>query len=325
MSNKRFLVLTVGPLILIFLSYWVTFELPRTSSASTIADSNGAAPLPTVAAPSSLLPRFAQLQKTCQQAAGSIARRLGDGHHAIAKAPFVIAGDMPESDLREFYQITIRPIHHALHGSYFETPPDQPVTLVLLRSADQYRRVAQLLDGYDALRYHGYYRREERRIVLDLSSGNGTLAHELTHALMAFDFPAAPEWFDEGLASLHEEAEFAKEGTHLLGRHNWRFHALKQAAQTGQFKSLRQIITTERFRQDGEGLHYAFVRYFCLYLQHRGLLQSFYHQFRGASETDAQGEATLCRLFGYETLEEIDDDFRFWLKSEFRKFDRANR
>ena len=47
------------------------------------------------------------------------------------------------------------------------------------------------------------------------------VAHELTHALGHFDFPEMPEWFDEGLASLHEDARFSDD--HLDdGVPNWR-------------------------------------------------------------------------------------------------------
>jgi len=38
-----------------------------------------------------------------------------------------------------------------------------------------------------------------------VSLGAGTLVHEMVHAFMAANFPAAPIWFNEGLASLFEQ------------------------------------------------------------------------------------------------------------------------
>ncbi len=324
MSTKRFLLLTIGPVILILFSYWVTFEYPGISEASTTARSPTVSRFPV----NRISPKAADnpdLDESCRTQAEALIRRLGEGHHAIVEAPFIIAGDLSEAELRKISRSTIQPILYALQRSYFWTAPDQPISLVMLQSVDSYRQVARKLDGYDALRYHGYFRREERRIVLDLSSGNGTLAHELTHALVAFDFPTAPEWFDEGLASLHEQGEFTEDGGTLIGSHNWRLLALKQALKNGQLKPLEELIGSEEFRQEGEGLQYAQVRYLCLYLQQRGLLKNFYHQFRDAAEADPHGVHTLHRLLEVETLSQFDEDFQYWLRAEIRRLAKAQR
>ena len=41
---------------------------------------------------------------------------------------------------------------------------------------------------------------------MNIGTGGGTLVHELTHSLIAFDFPHVPDWFNEGLASLPSDA-----------------------------------------------------------------------------------------------------------------------
>ncbi len=48
---------------------------------------------------------------------------------------------------------------------------------------------------------YGYYKPDKRVLVMNIGTGGGTLVHELTHALAAFDFPGQPDWFNEGLAS----------------------------------------------------------------------------------------------------------------------------
>jgi hypothetical protein len=318
-STNRFLVLVIGPVILIAGCYWVTFEFPRDArevmAATTMVDPS---PAHFNLGPSS----NPDLEEDCNKTAAALILRMGEQYRVVVESPFVIAGDMPEADLRQHFATTISPILHALQSSYFETAPNQPITVVMLTTVRNYRRTARELDDYNATHYHGYFRRDKRRIVLDLSSGNGTLAHELTHALFAFDFPAGPEWFDEGLASLHEQGEFSEDGKTLLGHHNWRLQSLKQAMLMRQLKPIEELIGARTFRQEGEGLQYAHVRYFCLYLQRRGLLKEYYRQFRAAVSNDPDGLATLQKVLGVDSMDEIDADFHIWLRNEFHAIDR---
>ncbi len=319
-STQRFLVLTLGPVALIAVSYWVTFETPHGPREVMAASTPIEWPAPQLRPATG---KNGELQDACEKTAVAFLMRMGEEYRVAVESPFVIAGDIPEADLRRHYTSTIEPIVQALRSSYFETPPDQPITLVLLSTVRNFRDTAREMDNYDAVQYHGYFRRDERRIVLDISSGNGTLAHELTHALLAFDFPKAPEWFDEGLASLHEQGVFSDDGRTLVGHHNWRLHSLKQAVLSGQLKPIVELIRSPSFRKEGEGLHYAQVRYLCLYLQRRGLLKEYYRRFRGNVQNDPDGLATLQAVLGVTSPNQIDDDFRIWLRNEFRTLART--
>jgi len=62
---------------------------------------------------------------------------------------------------------------------------------------------------------------------MNIATGGGTLVHEMTHALMAPDFPQAPIWISEGLASLYEQCRVEKQS--LKGDPNWRLPELKRA------------------------------------------------------------------------------------------------
>lgn len=323
MSTYRFLVLVIGPVVLIAGSYWVTFEFPHDAREVMAATAIDPAP-PQFDLGQSDHPAadHPALVEACNKAAAALILRLGEQYRVAVESPFVIAGDMPEADLRRHYETTIKPIVHALQSSYFETSPNQPITIVMLTTVRNYRQAARELDDYDATHYHGYFRRDQRRMMLDLSSGNGTLAHELTHALFGFDFPTGPEWFDEGLASLHEQGEFSEDGRTLLGHHNWRLNSLKQALLSGQLKPIEELIRARSFRQEGEGLQYAHVRYLCLYLQQRGVLKEYYRQFRTAVGNDPNGMATLQKVLGVGSMDEIDADFRIWLRNEFHSISR---
>jgi hypothetical protein len=148
-----------------------------------------------------------------------------------------------------------------------------------------------------------------------LETGRGTLAHELAHLLALFDFPNMPEWFDEGLAALHEEAEFADDGLTIIGRSNWRSRLLRGALERDAIPRLEDVIRNPAFRGEGEGLNYAVVRAFCHYLQHRQMLSNFYRKFRDGVDNDPNGLATLCELLGVRSIAEIEREFRDWVAS----------
>jgi hypothetical protein len=209
---------------------------------------------------------------------------------------------------------TLRPTVRALQIQYFDRDPETPIAIVVLASDESYRATLQNFGHARQAEYSGLYAREERMIVLNLSTGVGTLAHELTHALAHADFPQLPEWFDEGLASLHEESEFSSDQQTLLGRDNWRRRFLQEAEERDCWKSLPQLFERPFARRNVAALDYALARYLCLYLQERGLLTVFYRKVRSGVAQDPTGIIALQRLFPEQSLAEIEADFREWLR-----------
>jgi len=239
-------------------------------------------------------------------------RKLGTQFASIVHTPFVIVGDFDAPRLERIYRETIVPSKRALAIAFFDRPPDKPVTIVLLSGDEAYERGVSALEGRRRAAYAGFYERKERRLVINLDTGEGTLAHELTHALAHFDFPEMPEWFDEGLASLFEESRFSEDRLHITGRGNWRSRDLLPALKDGSLRPLESLIGEARVRNDRQALDYAHARYFCLYLQQRGLLEPFYRKFRLAVGSDPTGLHTLQSLFGVNDLSSVDDEFRTW-------------
>ena len=66
---------------------------------------------------------------------------------------------------------------------------------------------------------------------MNIGTGGGTLVHEVVHPFIAASFPAAPAWFNEGLASLYEAVR-EKDGQ-FWGLPNWRLDGLKRAIRAG--------------------------------------------------------------------------------------------
>jgi hypothetical protein len=237
---------------------------------------------------------------------------LGPRAAVVVHPPYVLAGDVSTADLDRCYQQTILPTALALSTSYFDRAPDAPITILMFASADSYREHARRLDGRDASNYHGYFEQSKRRVMLNLATGDGTLAHELTHARAQFDFPDMPEWFDEGLASLHEESRFADGGRRLVGLSNWRLYYLMQALRGDTLPTLDELLAARDVRPAQQAIDYAYARYVCLYLQEHGLLEPFYRKFRATSATDPTGAMALCELLRVDSLSEADGPFRTW-------------
>jgi hypothetical protein len=309
----RLLTLILGPIAILGAAFFASrpdiAQIAPTAPPGDVSENPRPARAPRVEPAD---PLQSPLVAACQRAREETIRKLGTQFTSIVRTPFVIVGDSEASRLEQIYRETIVPAKRALAIAFFDRPPDKPVTIVLLSGDQAYERGVFALEGRRRAAYAGFYERKERRLVINLDTGEGTLAHELTHALAHFDFPEMPEWFDEGLASLFEEARFSEDRLHITGRGNWRSRDLLPALRDGTLRPLESLIGEARVRNDRQALDYAHARYFCLYLQQRGLLEPFYRKFRLAISGDPTGLRTLQSLFGVSDLSSVDAEFRAW-------------
>lgn len=259
----------------------------------------------------------AHLQAECEAEAARVRTRISIPTNVLVKAPYVLIGDYETDTLDALYRKAIQPTEYALNVSYFDLQPDRPITIIAVSSQERYEQVAWDLDQRKTGSYYGYFQSGEMRIVLNLTTGSGTLGHELTHALARVDFPEMPEWFDEGLASLHEQCEFSEAGNQLIGVANWRGQLLLSALDRNQLPELKSLVQQTRIKTDREALTYAYSRYFCMYLQEQRLLSPFYRKLRTNTRFDETGQRTLEQLLNVSDLSEADAGFRQWL-SGFR-------
>lgn len=301
MSVFRWLTLSLGPLVLVGLSYALT--RPTTGAASTAA---ARLRLPPVSAPTADLPA------RCEAAALYYRTQLPENWSWLVYPPFVLGSDLETAQLELLYRETVAPTARALSIGYFDHSPSEPIIVLICSSAEVYRRCIGLLGEGKRAEYAGIYVREARRLVLNLSTGEGTLAHELTHALAHVDFPNMPEWFDEGLASLHEESQFSDDGLRLLGAPNWRGELLKQALASQRLPSLA-VLLTQAFGRLTPALDYAQARYLCLFLQEKQLLGAYYRKCRANISIDPTGGWSLLQILGYERIEDVDAEYQSWL------------
>jgi len=254
------------------------------------------------------------LREPCQNAAALLKHALGPECRLIVRPPFIIAGDLEPAELDRWNRETIAPAARAMAHCYFRSTPDEPITVLLFRGEESYNHYAHKLFGESGISIYGYYKPRRRTLLMNIGTGGGTLVHELTHALIDFDFPQAPDWFNEGLASLHEQCRFREDssGPWIEGLENWRLAGLQKSIRSGNLQRLSSMIERPDFHGRMEGVNYAQARYLCLYLQCRGLLRPFYTAFRKNQATDPSGLKTLAALFPAETWQNIDKEFQAW-------------
>ena len=307
MTRARLFTLVLGPVVIVGGLYWLTMPdfKERAFAAAGIWPSR--APAPSAAA------THESLEAACRALAAELAARLGAECRVIVRAPFVLGGDLTEHQLDERYREVIVPTSRGLATCYFDVKPYEPVTILMFATDASYQRHARMLDGNPRAVYSGYYQRAERRVVLNASTGGGTLAHELTHALAHFDFPDMPEWFDEGLSSVYEESVFSRDGLQIRGLSNWRLNHLLPAIRQDRLPDLEAMMASRTVRDGDQAVEYAHARYFCLYLQERQLLSHFYRKYRASAERDPAGIESLKEILQVDSLRDVDQDFRRWV------------
>lgn len=257
------------------------------------------------------------LEAKCLDTAARLRKKIGDDGQVIVRPPFVIAGDMGERELDSWYTRTIEPAAEGMANTYFTVAPTQPITVLLFPHEDSYNANTKKLFGDNGISVYGYYKPQNRTLVMNIGTGGGTLVHELTHALIDFDFPDVPDWFNEGLASLHEQCRFRQsdDGPWVEGLENWRLPGLQKTILAKRVRPLKTMIEANDFRGELEGTNYAQARYLCLYIQREGKLAAFYQHFRKNQKEDPLGVASLKEVLEFDSWQRFDRDFQKWVLS----------
>ena len=273
--------------------------LPAVLLTAALAATCGAAMLPartTAGTNAALAAHLAQLQP-----------RVPPGFTVIVQPPFVVLGDEAAERVRRHARDTVQWAVDKIKRDYFTRDPDEIIDIWLFRDRDSYTNFAWRLFGDRPDTPFGYYSSEHQALIMNISTGGGTLVHEIVHPFMRANFPQCPAWFNEGLASLYEQS--AERDGHIRGLVNWRLPGLRDAIRAGKVMPFRQLtaMTDDAFyNRDSGGSyseHYAQARYLCYYLQEQGLLVKFYKQFQAGVQHDPTGYQTLQRVLGAKDMD----------------------
>jgi hypothetical protein len=229
----------------------------------------------------------------------ALRRKLPEGFSLVIEPPFVVVGNEPAPVVREHAESTVRWAVARLKQDFFTDDPKDILDVWLFGDAESYRSQAIRLFGAAPHTPYGYYSAEHHALVMNISTGGGTLVHEIVHPFMEANFPDCPAWFNEGLGSLFEQS--ASRDGHIVGLPNWRLAGLKRAIRAHalpSFATLTATSSTQFYDEDVSGTNYAQARYLAYYLQEQGLLAAFYQRFRANAAHDPTGYQTLRTVLG---------------------------
>jgi hypothetical protein len=214
----------------------------------------------------------------------------------IVQRPFVVVGDEAPEVVKEHSERTVKWAVDKLKQDYFTKDPKEILDIWLFKDSESYERNALMLFGSKPTTPYGYYSSAHKALVMNISTGGGTLVHEIVHPFIEANFPACPAWFNEGLGSLYEQC--GEVDGHIQGYTNWRLPGLQNAIKAGTVPSFKKLLgkSNTEFYDDDRGTHYAQARYLCYYLQQKGLLIKFYRQFSAGQRNDPTGYKTLQRV-----------------------------
>ncbi len=221
-----------------------------------------------------------------------------EGFSIVVQKPFVVIGDEPLEIVKQRARQTVQWAVDHLKQEYFADDPTEILDVWLFRDADSYMTHTSQLTRRKPTTPYGFYSSADKALFMNIATGGGTLVHEIVHPFMSANFPDCPSWFNEGLASLYEQA--GERNGRIIGQTNWRLHGLQSAIRKNEVPSFESLCstTTHEFYERDKGTNYSQARYLCYYLQERGLLQRYYRAFRKNSAEDPTGFKTLRTVLG---------------------------
>jgi hypothetical protein len=201
----------------------------------------------------------------------------------------------------------------ALYNNRLKKKPSFVIPVYLFGDSASYEAYCRQRWDHKCLSGYGSYHPDERFSVMNAGLGLGTLTHEMVHPLIEADFPDAPTWIDEGIASLFEAPLLPRTGE-IHGARNWRLPKLVKA-----LRANRDAATLDRlfgmsnatFRNDDESLHYAMARYTCQWLDETGKLWPFYQRWRDSFASDPDGRKAFVSVVGRSPREVVDEWVRW--------------
>jgi hypothetical protein len=233
--------------------------------------------------------------------------------HIVIQKPFVVIGDESSGVVEERSKRSIKWSIDKLKAVYFRKDPERILDIWLFKDRESYLKNAkELFDDTPSTPY-GYYSSYNRALVMNISTGSGTLVHEIVHPFIESNFPGCPSWFNEGLASLYEQC--GERNGRITGFTNWRLKGLKQAIDRDAVPSFKSLCSTTRqqFYNQDKGTNYSQARYLCYYLQEKKLLAKYYHAFVKNAKTDPTGYKTLQKTLSADDMTKFQKSWQHWV------------
>lgn len=225
--------------------------------------------------------------------------------HIVLQTPFVVIGDEKPEIVQRRSINTVKWAVDKLKQDYFAKDPEHIIDVWLFKDKTSYQTNCKKLFDSTPTTPYGFYSPTNRALIMNISTGGGTLVHEIVHPFIESNFPRCPSWFNEGLASLYEQSR--ESNRKIVGLTNWRLRGLQVHIQDGKVPSFEKLCSTTRyeFYNEDRGTNYSQARYLCYYLQQQGRLRKFYHQFVKDVDKDPTGFETLKQVLGEADMDQF--------------------
>jgi hypothetical protein len=233
-----------------------------------------------------------------------LTKRLPSSEFSVViQRPFVVIGDEPLASVKEHSEQTVKWAVDKLKQDFFTQDPKEILDIWLFKDPASYEKNALALFGEKPTTPYGYYSSTHKALIMNISTGGGTLVHEIVHPFMEANFPECPPWLNEGLGSLFEQC--GEVDGHIHGYTNWRLPGLQAAIKAGRLPSFRSLtaLDTNGFYNADKGTNYGQSRYLCYYLQEQDLLIKYYREFHGHRKEDPTGYKSLQKILGERDME----------------------
>jgi hypothetical protein len=243
-------------------------------------------------------------------------RKIPKGFTVVIEPPFVVLGDDPPEEVERRARDTVRWAVVKLKAAYFRKDPREILDIWLFKDDDSYRSHGKSIFHETPDTPYGFFSASEGALIMNISTGGGTLVHEIVHPFVAANFPHCPAWFNEGLGSLYEKS--GEVAGQIHGFTNWRLvgkYGLQEAIRHHRVPSFKTLCSTsdEEFYGADEGTNYSQARYLCYYLQEHELLGKFYRRFHADRVKDPTGYATLQAVLGRRDMDVFKKEWEAWV------------
>jgi len=230
--------------------------------------------------------------------------------HTVTTSHFVVHTDLPPAE-RDFHVRLLGAFRAWFAHRYYEPAAADPLATYLFSTTAEFAAFGRRIGGPDSSGYFAELDNGTPVLVADLSSGLGTLLHELVHAFVHQGFrPVPPLWFNEGFAAYHEKALGQLDGTRLDASFgylsNWRFPRLQAEAAAGRVKLANLVDRTHDPTTAAASL--------MLFLDRHDRFVPLVRAMRSRSE-DADGMRTLAAVWGAD-LADLEGRWLAWIHDQ---------
>lgn len=262
---------------------------------------------------------------------------LGNGYIYIDKGDLLVVSDLDPATALPLVSRDFLAYMQILRRDFF-TRSAQPaggksvpiLTVFLFKNRESYvqglRKIGINVAAEDeknrgAVRDGYYFGGKERNFILinyrdSYAQGLSTYTHEMSHALMRREFPDAPVWINEGIATMVGHCRL--QGGSLQYYYNGSVGTAKMALRADALPTVAQILRlTHRHYADPDnhGVFYDAGEQLCRFLHSRNQLLPVYRALRDDDKGSETAEQILRRITGLG-LDGLDKAWHAWLGKE---------